>query len=96
MALGQSGAHSRDETYLGEGLGALKEEHRQRSEFPEVQSGLDPWSRAELPAGFTADGLPVAIQIVGRHRDDFGVLQLAHAFEQATGFGHRRPAIALN
>ena len=48
---------------------------------------------ASVPAGFTPDGLPVGIQIVGRHRDDFGVLQLAHAFEQATGFGNRRPSI---
>lgn len=47
-----------------------------------------------VPAGFTAEGLPVGIQIVGRHRDDFGVLQIAHAFEQATGFGRRRPADA--
>lgn len=44
-----------------------------------------------VPAGFTAEGLPVGIQIVGRHRDDFGVLQLASAFEQATGIGKRRP-----
>jgi amidase len=49
-----------------------------------------------IPAGFTAEGLPVGIQIVGRYRDDFGVLQIAHAFEQATGFGRKRPAIALN
>ncbi len=46
-----------------------------------------------VPAGFTADGLPVGIQMVGRHRDDFGVLQIAHAFEQATGFGNKRPEI---
>jgi amidase len=46
-----------------------------------------------VPAGFTPDGLPVGIQIVGRYRDDFGVLQFAHAFEQATGFGTRRPSI---
>jgi len=48
-----------------------------------------------VPAGFTAEGLPVGIQIVGRYRDDFGVLQIAHAFEQATGFGKKRPKIAL-
>jgi len=48
-----------------------------------------------VPAGFTAEGLPVGIQIVGRHRDDFGVLQIAHAFEQATGIGQKRPIIAL-
>jgi amidase len=38
-----------------------------------------------VPAGFTGDGLPVGLQIVGRHRDDWGVLQMAHAFEQARG-----------
>ncbi len=36
-----------------------------------------------VPAGFGAGGLPIGLQIVGRHRDDFGVLQLAYAFEQA-------------
>ncbi|MDP2604742.1 MAG: amidase [Deltaproteobacteria bacterium] len=48
-----------------------------------------------VPAGFTDDGLPVGIQIVGRFRDDLGVLQIAHAFERATGFGMRRPDIAV-
>jgi amidase len=47
-----------------------------------------------VPAGFTPGGLPVGIQIVGRHRDDLGVLRLAHAFEQATGVGRRRPSLA--
>jgi amidase len=44
-----------------------------------------------VPAGFTAEGLPVGIQIVGRYRDDFGVLQMAHAFEQATEVWKRHP-----
>jgi amidase len=46
-----------------------------------------------VPAGFTSEGLPVGIQIVGGYRDDVGVLQLAHAFEQATRVGDRRPAL---
>jgi amidase len=46
-----------------------------------------------VPAGFTESGLPVGIQIVGRHRDDFGILQLAHAFEQKTLFAQRKPPI---
>ncbi|MCL6542004.1 MAG: amidase [Roseiflexus sp.] len=46
-----------------------------------------------VPAGFTRDGLPVGLQLVGRHHNDFGVLQLAHAFEQATGHWRRRPPI---
>ena len=46
-----------------------------------------------VPAGFSAAGLPVGLQIVGRHRDDLSVLQLAHAFEQATRHGTRRPSL---
>jgi len=46
-----------------------------------------------VPAGFTPEGLPIGIQLVGRHQDDWGVLQLAHAFEQATGFGNQRPPV---
>ncbi len=46
-----------------------------------------------VPGGFSAAGLPVGLQIVGRHRDELGVLQLAHAFEQATHHGRRRPAV---
>jgi amidase len=44
-----------------------------------------------VPAGFAEDGLPVGLQIVGRYRDDFGVLQLAHAFEGATQQWKRHP-----
>jgi amidase len=46
-----------------------------------------------VPAGFTPEGLPVGIQIVGRSRADKSVLELAHAFEQATRFGERRPTL---
>ena len=46
-----------------------------------------------IPCGFTPGGLPVGLQIVGRHREEFGVLQLAYAYEQATHVGHRHPSI---
>ena len=48
-----------------------------------------------VPAGFTDDSLPlpVGLQIVGRYRDDFGLLQMAHAFEQATQAAKRRPPV---
>ena len=44
-----------------------------------------------VPAGFSASGLPVGLQIVGKPRGDWPLLQLAHAFEQATKHGARRP-----
>jgi amidase len=51
-----------------------------------------------VPAGFTNDDppLPVGLQVVGRYRDDFGVLQLAHAIESETGLAQRRPPVALS
>jgi amidase len=49
---------------------------------------------ASVPGGFTPEGLPVGVQIVGRNKEDFSVLQIAHAFEQATNFGKKRPSIA--
>lgn len=48
-----------------------------------------------VPCGFTPEGLPVGLQIVGRWRDDFGVLQIAHAFERATEIWKRHPVVAL-
>jgi len=49
-----------------------------------------------VPCGFTPEGLPSGIQIVGRYNDDFGVLQLAHAFEEATGVYKRMPPVIIN
>lgn len=46
------------------------------------------------PCGFTEQGLPVGLQIVGRHRDDWGVLQLGNAYERETGCWRRRPPVA--
>jgi amidase len=48
-----------------------------------------------VPCGFTSDGLPIGLQIVGRHQCDFDVLQLAFAFEQVTRYGGIRPAVAV-
>jgi amidase len=48
---------------------------------------------ASVPCAFSQGGLPIGLQIVGRHHDDWGVLQLAYAFEQATNIARRRPPI---
>jgi amidase len=49
-----------------------------------------------VPCGFTPNGLPIGLQLVGRPRRDFELLQLAHAFEQATRFGSVRPPIVAD
>ncbi|MFC3999268.1 amidase [Nocardiopsis sediminis] len=46
-----------------------------------------------VPAGFTPGGLPVGLQIVGPQLAERRVLEVGHAFEQATGFGLRRPPL---
>ena len=46
-----------------------------------------------VPCGFTPEGLPVGLQIVGRHHRDLDVLKIAYAFEQATRVGRKRPAL---
>ena len=46
-----------------------------------------------VPCAFSATGLPIGMQIVGRHHDDWGVLQLGYAFEQQTKVGNRRPPL---
>ena len=46
-----------------------------------------------VPVGFTVDGLPIGLQITGRHNEDFAVLQLAHAFEAATGHWQCHPKL---
>jgi amidase len=49
-----------------------------------------------VPAGFSAAGLPVGLQIVGKPRGDWPLLQLAYAFEQATNHGARRPSLVAS
>lgn len=55
-----------------------------------------PWNLLGLPAvvvpsGFTREGLPVSIQIVGRRFDDATVLRIARAYERVTDWHRRRP-----
>jgi len=47
-----------------------------------------------VPCAFSKTGLPIGIQIIGRHNADLSVLQMGYAFEQATKIGNRRPKIA--
>ncbi|KQN75245.1 hypothetical protein ASE94_00265 [Devosia sp. Leaf64] len=45
-----------------------------------------------MPIGFH-EGLPIGMQIIGRHHDEARIIQVGHAFEQATDFSLRRPPI---
>jgi aspartyl-tRNA(Asn)/glutamyl-tRNA(Gln) amidotransferase subunit A len=47
-----------------------------------------------VPCGFTEAGLPIGLQIIGGMWDEAGILDLGHAYEQATDWHLRRPAIA--
>ncbi len=46
-----------------------------------------------VPAGFTPEGWPVGLQLVGPVRGERRLLEIAHAFEQATRVGDRRPQV---
>ena len=48
---------------------------------------------ATVPCGFTKDGLPVGMQIVGRRFDDLGVMQASRAFERIQPWADKRPAM---
>jgi aspartyl-tRNA(Asn)/glutamyl-tRNA(Gln) amidotransferase subunit A len=59
-----------------------------RNTSPFNVSGLPSIS---VPCGFTSTGLPIGMQIIGPPGGDAIVLQLAHAYEQATDWHKRRP-----
>lgn len=46
-----------------------------------------------VPAGFSRDGLPLSLQVVGRYGEETTVLRAAHLYEQATEWHLRRPAL---
>jgi aspartyl-tRNA(Asn)/glutamyl-tRNA(Gln) amidotransferase subunit A len=46
-----------------------------------------------VPCGFSREGLPIGLQLLGRHFDEARLLQVAHRFEQATDFHKTRPEL---
>ncbi|SEH88930.1 aspartyl/glutamyl-tRNA(Asn/Gln) amidotransferase subunit A [Halobacillus karajensis] len=46
-----------------------------------------------IPCGFSGDGLPIGLQIIGKHFDEATVYRAAHAFEQKTDYHKQRPSL---
>jgi aspartyl-tRNA(Asn)/glutamyl-tRNA(Gln) amidotransferase subunit A len=51
------------------------------------------WPAISLPCGFTSQGLPLGLQIIGPNGGEAVIFQLAHAYEQATEWHKRRPKL---
>jgi aspartyl-tRNA(Asn)/glutamyl-tRNA(Gln) amidotransferase subunit A len=68
----------------------LLKNHSSRLTRPLNLAGLPACS---VPCGFTKDGLPIGLQIIGRPFDESMVLRVAYAYEQATEWHLRRPPI---
>jgi aspartyl-tRNA(Asn)/glutamyl-tRNA(Gln) amidotransferase subunit A len=67
-------------------------------DFPFARSNMAPFNMTGLPAlavpcGFTETGLPLSLQIAGRPYDEATVLRAGHAYEQATDWHRRHPAV---
>ena len=46
-----------------------------------------------IPCGFTADKLPIGLQLIGKHFDEAGILKVAYAYEQSSEWHMRKPAL---
>jgi len=60
-----------------------------RNMFPLTMTGLP---AITVPCGFSREGLPIGLQVIGRAFDEEGILRIAHAFEKNTDWHLRRPA----
>lgn len=58
------------------------------------QFNLTDHSGATCPCGFTSDGLPVGLQIIGRLEDEVTVLQASAAFERVRSWADKRPPVS--
>ena len=76
--------------------GVITGRHEVAGRFFTRRSYVTPAALAGLPAialpcGFTRSGLPISVQLIGRHFDEATVLRAAHAYERATDWVGRRP-----
>ncbi len=75
-------------------VGASREEYAAGEEGYEMTSPFNLVSQCpalSVPSGFTREGLPTGLQIVGRRFDDLAVLRIGAALERARPWAARRP-----
>jgi len=83
--------------FPGQAVPALSfDEIPQNVVMPQSSRYTAPWNLTgqpaiSVPSGFSRDGLPVSIQVVGRPFDEVTVLRIARAYERATSWHTRRP-----
>jgi aspartyl-tRNA(Asn)/glutamyl-tRNA(Gln) amidotransferase subunit A len=63
------------------------------SDILTISSNLAGVPAVSVPCGFNAEGLPVGLQIIGRHFDEASILQVAHAYEQSAEWHRSRPGL---
>jgi amidase len=69
---------------------------RQMETYHQWMGVVLPWSLAgtpvmNLPAGFSADGLPMGVQLIGKRQSDLAILQMSKAYESATQWVQKSP-----
>ena len=52
------------------------------------------FTAATVPCGFSADGLPIGLHIIGRHGDEASVIAASAAFEEARPWSDKRPPVS--
>ena len=76
--------------------GPITSRHEVAGRFFTRRSYVTPAALAGLPAiavpcGFTSSGMPLSVQLIGRHFEEATLLRAAHAYEQHTAWWRRRP-----
>ncbi|HEY1388221.1 MAG TPA: amidase [Ktedonobacterales bacterium] len=72
--------------------GEIVPEGNLRCTFPFNMTGQPALS---LPCGFTAQGLPIGLQIVGARFGEAPILRLGHAYQRVTSWHTRRPPLPI-
>ena len=47
-----------------------------------------------IPCGLDREGLPIGMQVIGKHFDEATILRIAYAYEQETEWHRKKPAIS--